>query len=61
MIHISIYKQWTSQRPLVLKNMPANAGNTGFIPGLGIAWKILWTEEPGRLQTMRPQKVDMTE
>ena len=22
-----------------------------------LAWKILWTEEPGRLQSMRPQRV----
>ena len=22
-----------------------------------LAWKILWTEEPGRLQSMEPQRV----
>ena len=25
------------------------------------AWKILWTEEPGRLQSMGSQRVSMTE
>ena len=54
------------------KNLPANAGDagyTGLIPGLGrspgkemathsslLAWEILWTEEPGRLQSMGSQK-----
>ena len=45
-----------------------DAGDPGLIPGLGrspgegnaihsrtIAWKIPWTEEPGRLQPMRSQ------
>ena len=48
---------------LVGKNPPANAGDTGSIPGLGeslekdmatdssiLAWDIPWTEEPVRLQ-----------
>ena len=26
-----------------------------------LAWKILWTEEPGRLQSMESQELDMTE
>ena len=26
-----------------------------------LAWKILWTEEPGRLQSMGSQRVDTTE
>ena len=25
-----------------------------------LAWEILWTEEPGRLQSMRSQESDMT-
>ena len=49
----------------VVKNLPANAGDsrdTGSTPALGrslgvgngnqlhiLAWKITWTEEPGRL------------
>ena len=52
----------------MVKNSPANAGDTrdtGLIPGLGrspgegncnplqySSWKIPWTEEPGRLQSM---------
>ena len=47
-----------------------NAGDPGSIPGLGrslekemaihsstIAWKIPWTEKPGRLQSMGLQRV----
>ena len=54
----------------VVKNPPANAGDMGSIPGLGrspgerngiplsiIAWRIPWTEEPGRLQSMGLQRV----
>ena len=57
----------------VVKNLPANAGNTrdvGSIPESGrsleeemathssiLAWKIQWTEEPGKLQSMGLQKV----
>ena len=49
----------------MVKNPPANAGdirNVGLIPGSGgsleegmatyssiLAWRMLWTEEPGRL------------
>ena len=52
----------------MVKNPPANAGDTrhaGSIPGLGkplekematcssiLAWEILWTQEPGGLQSM---------
>ena len=54
----------------VVKNLPANAGDAGSIPGSerspGVgngnhssifAWEIPWTEEPGRLQSVRLQKV----
>ena len=47
-----------------------NAGDLGSMPGLGrapregnaihsstIAWKIPWTEQPGRLQSMGSQRV----
>ena len=47
-----------------------NVGDLGSIPGSGrspgegngnhsstLAWKIPWTEEPGRLQSMGSQKV----
>ena len=53
------------------KESICNAGELGSIPGLGrspgerngdlllgiLAWKILWTEEPGRLQSMGSQRV----
>ena len=47
----------------------SNAGDVGLIPGLGrfsgdemathpsiLAWETPWTEDPGRLQSMRLQK-----
>ena len=62
---------------LVVKNPPGHAGDIRVmvsVPGLGrspggghgnplqfLAWRILWTEEPGRLQSMGSQKVSMTE
>ena len=52
------------------KESACNAGDLGLIPGLGrslekgmathssiLAWKIPWTEEPGRLQSMGWQRV----
>ena len=54
----------------VVKNLPANAGDAGWIPGSGrspgkgmamhssiFAWKIPRTEKPGRLLSMRLQRV----
>ena len=54
----------------VVKNPPANAGDTGLIPGLGRSpgegygnplqyscLRIPWTEEPGGLQSMGSQTV----
>ena len=48
-----------------LKNLPANAGDEGSIPGWGrspgeetathssnLAWKVPWTEKPHRLQSV---------
>ena len=62
---------------LVVKNLPANAGDAkdlGSIPGSGrspgeghgnplqyLAWRIPWTEEPGRLQSMGHKESDTTE
>ena len=56
----------------MLKNLPTNAGDTGdMVPPLGqedaleeematlsriLAWKIPWTEEPGSLQSIGPQR-----
>ena len=52
------------------KESPCNAGDPGLIPGLGrstekemathssiLAWRILWTEEPGWLLSMEWQRV----
>ena len=60
--------------PLVVKNLPANAGavrDAGSIPGLGrsleqgmathssiLAWRIRWTEEPGGLQSIGSHRVE---
>ena len=48
-----------SQVELVVKNLPANAGNirdAGLIPWLGRS-PGGWTEEPGRLQSMGSKRV----
>ena len=55
----------------VVKNLPANAGDPGSIPGLERspgeengnhssipAWRIPRTEEPGGLQSMGSQRVE---
>ena len=58
---------------LVVKNLPGNAGDirdVGLTPGLQdpqeenmashsgiLAWRIPWTKEPGRLQSMVLQRV----
>ena len=53
-----------------MKNLPASAGDTSLIPGVGhdplekemathssiLAWEIQWTEKPGGLWSMRLQK-----
>ena len=54
----------------MVKASAYNAGDLGLIPGLEgplekemaahssiVAWKIPWTEEPGRLQSMGLQRV----
>ena len=64
----------SSQVELVVKNLPAGyVRDLGSIPGSGrslekemaahssiLAWRIPWTEEPGGLQLMGLQRVDMT-
>ena len=65
---------WASQVALVVKTPPANAGeerDVGSIPGSGrspggghvthssiLAWRIPWTEEPDRLQSIGSQGVE---
>ena len=46
------------------KEYSCNPGDLGLIPRLGmatysniLAWRIPWTEEPGRLQSMEPQRI----
>ena len=59
-----------SQVALVVKNMPANAGDTGSVPGSGrslekevathssiLVWEIPWTEKLGRLKSIGSQRV----
>ena len=59
---------------LVVKDLLANAGDAGSVPGSGrypekemathssiLTWRIPWTEKPGRLQPMGLQKVGVTE
>ena len=64
---------YASQVLLVVKNLPTSEGDmrdSSSIPGSGrspgegngtyfriLAWKIPWTEEPGRLQSMGLQRV----
>ena len=58
----------------VIKNLHANAGDAGSVPGSRryleneminhssiLAWEILWTEEPGGLQSMGYQRVRVSE
>ena len=61
----------------MVKNLPANAGDTRdavSIPGLGrtpgvematqpsiLVWRLQWTEEPGGLKPTGSQRVKMTE
>ena len=62
---------WGSPGYAAVKNPPANAEDSE-VPSLGredplevematrssiLAWEIPWTEEPGRLQSMRSQRV----
>ena len=52
---------------LVVKKPPTNAGDSGLTPGSGrspgggndsiLAWRIPWTEEPGRLRSMGSRRV----
>ena len=64
---------WGFPGGTVIKNLPANAGDTGdACQSLGwedplqesmathssiLAWRIPWTEEPGRLQSRGSQRV----
>ena len=58
----------------MVKNLPVSAGDAGSIPGQDdpleegmathssiLAWRVPWTEEPGRLQSMGSQRVGHNE
>ena len=60
----------TTQVELVVKNLPADAGDAGSISGQEdpleedmathssiLAWRIPWTGEPGGLQSIGSQRV----
>ena len=60
------------KNPPAMQETICNARDISSIPGLGwspeematyfsiLAWEIPWTEEPGRLQSMGLQELDMT-
>ena len=64
--------KFTSLVAQMVRNLPAMGGNLGLIPGLErssgeknnvpsrITWRIPWTEEDGRLQSMELQRVRQT-
>ena len=67
------FKYWLIYFPRssVGKESACKAGDLGLIPGLGrspgegkntgiLAWRIPWTEESGRLQSMGSQELDTT-
>ena len=73
-VHINFKKKIVFLVAQTVKNLPANAGELGSIPdredplekemtthSSTLAWKIPWTEEPGRLQFMGHKESDMTE
>ena len=51
--HIHCIYLWASLLILVVKNLPANAGDMSHSSIL--AWRIPWSEEPGGLQSMGSQ------
>ena len=73
MFHLHYYKEWSFPCSSVGKESFCNAGDLGSIPGSGrspgeangnhssiFVWRIPWTEEPGRLQSMGFQELDMS-
>ena len=57
--------QWVKNPPAVLETQQTQVQSLGWGDALEeemathaniLAWKILWTEEPGRLRSMEPQK-----
>ena len=62
---LTVMYNGASQVALVVKNLPGNAGDIiglGLISGMAtyssiLAWRIPWTEEPGRLQSIESERV----
>ena len=72
-VSISLFFSRMTSDSSVGKELACSAGDPGSIPGLGrspgegnanyssiVAWKIPWTEEPNRLQSMGLQELDTT-
>ena len=70
MIQLYIYMYLGFPLDPVVKESACNEGDVGSIPGLGryaqrvmtihssiLAWRISWTEEPSRLQSIGSQRV----
>ena len=68
-----VYISWGLPKWLSGKESTCNAGDMGSILGQEdllekematycsiLAWKVPWTEEPGGLQSMQSQELDMT-
>ena len=64
--------RWATQLALVVKNLPANAGNEAGVQSLGredaleegmathssiLTWRTPWAEEPGGLQSTASQRL----
>ena len=76
-VNLSYCHSRASQVAIVVKNLPVSAGDirdTGSIPGLErsleketathssiLAWRIPWSEKPGRLQSIGSKKSNMIE
>ena len=69
-IQLHIYMYLGFSLSSVVKESPCNEGDLGSFPGLGryvqrdkmsffsiLAWRISWTEEPSRLQSIALQRV----
>ena len=72
-IQRDLYQDWASLIAQLVKNLPAMQETTIRFLGLEdpletemathsitLAWRIRWTEEPGRLQSMGSQESDVT-
>ena len=69
-IQLNLYMYLGFPLGSVVKESPCNEGDLGSMPGLGryaqrdmtslsriLAWRMSWTEEPSRLQSIGSQRV----